>query len=72
MWRHEEWARPEWSSKVNKALETVSIERDSSETLIETAESDLALLRDALDQTMRTLDGSFGETLSAAPLPRTR
>jgi hypothetical protein len=41
MRRKEEWARPEWALKVNKAVEKASVERDSSQTLIGSAEAEL-------------------------------
>lgn len=41
MRRKEEWARPEWTHKVNKAVEKASVERDSSRTLIGNAENEL-------------------------------
>jgi hypothetical protein len=41
MRRKEEWARPEWTLKVNKAVEKASVERDSSRTLIGSAEDEL-------------------------------
>jgi hypothetical protein len=54
MRRKEEWARPEWAVKVNKAVEKASVERDSSRTLIGGAEDELV---EVLEQ-MRALAAS--------------
>ena len=51
MRRKEEWARPEWRVKVNKAVEKASFDRDSSSELIASAESEFKTLRELLDQT---------------------
>lgn len=48
MRRKEEWARPEWTHKVNKAIEKASVERDSSQTLIGSAEAELEQVLESL------------------------
>jgi hypothetical protein len=48
MRRKEEWERPEWTHKVNVAVEKASVERDSSETLIGSAEAELEQVMEAL------------------------
>jgi hypothetical protein len=48
MRRKEEWARPEWTHKVNKAVEKASVERDSSQTLIGSAEAELEQVMESL------------------------
>ena len=48
MRRREEWARPEWTLKVNKAVEKASVERDSSQTLIGSAEAELELVLESM------------------------
>ena len=62
-WSNEDWARPEWSRKVNKALEKVNVERNSSQSLIDSAESDLLTLNDLLTRTKQTLDSHSGANI---------
>jgi hypothetical protein len=48
MRRKEEWARPEWTQRVNQAVEKASVERDSSELLIGSAQAEFEEMLDAL------------------------
>ena len=62
-WKSEDFARPDWSRRVNKALEKVNVERDSSSTLINAVESDLLTLNDLLARTKQTLDTHSGANI---------
>jgi hypothetical protein len=63
-WKSEDFARPDWSRRVNKALEKVNVERDSSSTLIDSVETDLLTLNDLLTRTKQTLDTHSGANIS--------